>query len=156
MPSHWESGFVYEECTLPMAAQLLSRVRPFAIPWTVAYSLLCPWDFPGKSTGVGCHFLLQRIFPTQGSNLALPHCRQTLYPLSHGGSPMKNVPCQCCSVAQLCPTLCDPMECSTPGFPVHHQLLELAQTHIHRVDRPSNPHRWASTLSKITLSSEMG
>ena len=37
------------------------------------------------------------------------------------------------SVAQLCPTLCDPMDCSTPGFPVHHQLLELAQTHVHQV-----------------------
>ena len=49
--------------------------------------LLCPWNFPGKSTGVGCHFLLQGIFPTQGSNLGLPHCRQTLYHLSHKGSP---------------------------------------------------------------------
>ena len=38
--------------------------------------LLCPWDFPGKDTGVGCHFLLQGIFPTQGSNLGLLHCRQ--------------------------------------------------------------------------------
>ena len=37
------------------------------------------------------------------------------------------------SVAQLCPTLCDPMDYSTPGFPVHHQLLELTQTHVHRV-----------------------
>ena len=45
--------------------------------------LLCPWDFPGKSTGVGCHFLLQRIFSTQGSNLGVPHCKQTLYCLSH-------------------------------------------------------------------------
>ena len=36
-------------------------------------------------------------------------------------------------VAQLCPTLCDPMACSTPGLPVHHQLLELARTHVHRV-----------------------
>ena len=36
------------------------------------------------------------------------------------------------SVDQSCPTLCDPMDCSTPGFPVHHQLLELAQTHVHR------------------------
>ena len=49
--------------------------------------LLRPWDFPGKSTGVGCHFLLQRIFLTQGSNPGLPHCRQTLYHLSHQGSP---------------------------------------------------------------------
>ena len=39
------------------------------------------------STGVGCHFLLQAIFPTQGSNPGLPHCRQTLYRLSHQGSP---------------------------------------------------------------------
>ena len=46
----------------------------------------CPWDFPSKNTGVGCHFLLQGIFPTQGSNLGLPHCRQTLYHLSHQGS----------------------------------------------------------------------
>ena len=35
------------------------------------------------------------------------------------------------SVTQSCPTLCDPMDCSTPGLPVHHQLLELAQTHVH-------------------------
>ena len=41
------------------------------------------WDFPGKSTGVGRHFLLQGIFLTQGSNPGLLHCRQTLYPLSH-------------------------------------------------------------------------
>ena len=37
------------------------------------------------------------------------------------------------SVTQLCPTLCDPLDCSTPGFPLHYQLLELTQTHVHRV-----------------------
>ena len=36
----------------------------------------------------------------------------------------------CCSVTQSCPTLCDPMDCSTPGLPVHHQLPELTQTHV--------------------------
>ena len=40
--------------------------------------LLRPWDSPGKNTGVGCHFLLQGIFPTKGSNPGLPHWRQTL------------------------------------------------------------------------------
>ena len=45
--------------------------------------LLHPWDSPGKNTGVGYHFLLQGIFPTQGSNPGLLHYRQTLYPLSH-------------------------------------------------------------------------
>ena len=46
------------------------------------------------------------------------------------------------SVAQSCSTLCDPMDCSMPGFPVHHQLLELAQTHVHLVGdaiQPSHP-----------------
>ena len=48
---------------------------------------LHPWDFLGKSTGVGCHFLLWRFFPTQGLNPGLQHCRQMLYRLSHQGSP---------------------------------------------------------------------
>ena len=41
--------------------------------------LLCPWDSAGNNTGVGCHFLLQEIFPTQGSNLSLLHHRWILY-----------------------------------------------------------------------------
>ena len=49
--------------------------------------LLCPWDFPGKNTGVSCHFLLQGIFLTQGSNPGLRLCRQTLHHLSHQRSP---------------------------------------------------------------------
>ena len=47
-----------------------------------------PWDFPGKDTGVGCHFLLQGIFPTQGSKPGLLYCRQILYRLSYKGSPL--------------------------------------------------------------------
>ena len=43
----------------------------------------CPWDSPGKNTGVGCHALLQGIFLTQGSNPGLLHCRWILYCLSH-------------------------------------------------------------------------
>ena len=46
------------------------------------------------------------------------------------------------SVAQSCPTLCDPMNCSTPGLPVHHQLLEFTQSHVHWVSdaiQPSHP-----------------
>ena len=59
-------------------------------PWTVSARLLCPWDSPGKNTGVGCHFLLQGIFPTQESNPGLLHCRQILYQLSYEGSPNPN------------------------------------------------------------------
>ena len=45
----------------------------------------------GKNTGVGCHFLLQGIFLTQGPNLHLQHCRQILLPLSHPGSPFRGI-----------------------------------------------------------------
>ena len=57
-----------------------------------------------------------------------------------GASPSGSV--QCNSVAQSCPTLCNPMDCSMPGHPVHHQLLEFTQTHVHWVGdaiQPSHP-----------------
>ena len=54
--------------------------------------LHCPWDSPGKNTAVGCHALLQGIFPTQGSNLGLPHYRRILYHLSYQESPGKGFP----------------------------------------------------------------
>ena len=49
------------------------------------------------------------------------------------------VTCCCCSVAQSYTTLCDPTDCSMPGFPVHHQLLELAQTQVHQVSDAIQP-----------------
>ena len=53
----------------------------------INYSLLLrPWDFSGKNTEVGCHFLLQGIFPTQGSDPGFPHCRQMLLPSEPPGS----------------------------------------------------------------------
>ena len=52
------------------------------------------------------------------------------------------------SVAQSCPTLCDPMDCSTPGFPVHHQLPEFTQTHVHWVGDAIHP-----TISSSAVSS---
>ena len=64
----------------------LSRVWLFVTPWTVAHHAPPSMGFPGKSTGVDCHFLLQRIFPTQGLNPGFPHCRQALYHLSHQGN----------------------------------------------------------------------
>ena len=69
--------------------------------------------------------------PNPGLNSGLLHCRQILNHLV-----------QFSSVAQSCPTLCDSMNCSTPGLPVHHQLLEFTQTHIHQVGdaiQPSHP-----------------
>ena len=51
------------------------------------------------------------------------------------------------SVTHWCPTLCNPMDCSTPGFPLHHQLPELAQTHIHRISDAIQPSHPLSSLS---------
>ena len=185
----------------------LSCVRLFATPQTVAYGLLCPWDSPGKNTGVGCHSLLQGIFPAQGWNSGLPHRGRILYRLSHQRSPgyiysspvlllycldqgtvfllfssfysffkcwvkchfscdkvtnlprkNQSLPSQFSLVGQSCPTLCDPMDCSTPGFPVHHQLLELAQIRVHWVGdtiQPSHPLSFPS-LPTFNLSQHLG
>ena len=65
---------------------MLSPIQLFLTPWTVAHRLLCPWDFPGKNTGVSCHFLLQGIFQTQGSNPCLLHWQADSLPLCHQGS----------------------------------------------------------------------
>ena len=85
---------------------------------------------------------LQRMLPTQGSNPGLPHCRQILHQLSYRGRTLNfkiyvlfriilcNTCGGCSSVAQSCLTLCDPMDYSTPGFPVLHYLPEIAQTHV--------------------------
>ena len=66
-----------------MHAHMCLTLRPI--------SLLCPWDFPGKNTGLGCHFFLLGIFLTQGLNLhllRLLHCQADSLPLSHLGSPL--------------------------------------------------------------------
>ena len=70
-----------------------SVVSDFLLPHGLQPArLLCPWDFPGKNTGVGCHCLLQGIFPTQGLNphlLHLLHWQADSLPLSRQGSPFK-------------------------------------------------------------------
>ena len=61
------------------------------------------------------------------------------------------------SVSQSCPTFCDPIDWSTPGFPVHHQLLELAQTHVHRVGDAIKPsHPLSSPSHVLSLSQHQG
>ena len=61
-------------------------LRPHGLQPTKPARLLHPWDFPGKNTVVGCHFLFQGIFLTQGLNLGLQYFRETLYHLSYQGS----------------------------------------------------------------------
>ena len=100
---------------------------------------------------MGPDALLQGIFPTQGLNLRLLHLlhwQVGSLQLATPGKPkqlhicihmkpsyivLKFSLCRCCSVVQSCLTLCDPMDCSTPGLCVHHQLPENTQTHVHWV-----------------------
>ena len=60
------------------------------------------------------------------------------------------------SVAQSCPTLNSPLDCSMPGFPVHHQLLELAQTHVHQVGDAIQPSHPLSSSPAFSLSQHQG
>ena len=65
----------------------MSVVSDSATPWTVAHQAPLSRGFSGQNTGVGCHALLQGIFPTQESKPGLLHCRRILYQLSYQGSP---------------------------------------------------------------------
>ena len=109
-------------CTHVYACSVSQSCPMLCDPWTVARQAPCPWDSPGKNTGVGCHFFLQSIFPTPGSNpdllcllrwqaesLPLPSRKATyiLYSLLAAAKSL-----------QSCPTLCDPIDGSPPGSPV--------------------------------------
>ena len=83
-----------------------------------------PWDSPGKNTEVGCHFLLQCMKVKSESEVA----QSCLTLRAKGGKselepifylPIGRVSLSCCLVAQSCPTLCNPMNCSLPGSSVH-------------------------------------
>ena len=63
------------------------KVKVARLSPTLCDPMDCPWDSPGQNTGMGSLALLQGIFPTQGLNLGLPHCRRILYQLSHKESP---------------------------------------------------------------------
>ena len=91
--------------------------------WTVACQVPLSMNSTGKNTGVGCHFLLQGIFLTQGSNLGLLcllHWQVDSLPLILGQGVGLFLEAVCiCLVAQSCLILCDPMDCSPSGSFVH-------------------------------------
>ena len=78
-----------------------------------SHGLYSPWNSPGQNTGVGSLSLLQRIFPTEGLKLGLLLCRWILYQLSHKGSPRRRK-----VKVKLLLTLCNPTDCSLPGFSI--------------------------------------
>ena len=83
---------------ITLCACLLAKLCPTLQPTRLLY----PWDFPGKNTGVCCHFLLQGIFPNQGSNLHLLPWQVGSLPLSHQGSPGNNLNSVLNQVTYLC------------------------------------------------------
>ena len=101
---------------------MLSHLRHsqfFATLWTILPARLCPWDSPGKNTGVGCFALLQGIFPMQGLNphlSASPALAGRFFTTSTTWEAQVSSSVQFSSVAQSCLTLCDPMDCSMPGL----------------------------------------
>ena len=109
------------------------------------HGLYSPWNSPGQNTGVGSLSLLQGIFLIQGSNPGLPQCRWIIHHLSRFSS------VQVRSVTQSCPTLCDPMNRSPSGLPVHHQLLEFTQTCIHQVNDAIQPSIFCHPLLLLPL-----
>ena len=131
---------------LSTAQQGASVVSDSATLWTIACQAPSSWDSPGKNTGVGCHVLFQGIFPTQRLNphlLCLLHWQVGSFTTSTTWeAPLYaymalNYIC-CCSVTQSSLTICNPMDCSTPGFPVLHCLLGLLKIMSIESVMPSN------------------
>ena len=115
-------------CTLKMkvkVAQFSDSLRP--------HRLYSPRNSPGQNNGGGILSLLQGINPTQESNRisCIADGFFTNWATREAWTKITEV--RLSPVAQSCLTLSDPIDCSTPGFPVHHQVLELAQIHVHRV-----------------------
>ena len=105
------------------------------------HGLYSPRNSPAQNTGVGSLSPLQGLFPTQ-DRTQVSRIAGEFFQLSHKGSPcIYSV--QFSSVQSLSRVqLCDPMNLSTPGLPVHHQLLEFIQTHVQQVGdaiQPSHP-----------------
>ena len=99
----------------------LSHIHLFATPWTVAHQAPSSMGFSRQEYWIGCHAILQGIFPTQGSNpdlLCLLCWQKGSLPLAPPGKP-ENILEWVSEVTQSCPTVCDPMDCRPPGFSVH-------------------------------------
>ena len=123
----------------------LSHVRLFTTPWTVAYQAPPSLGLSRQEYSSGLPFPSPVDLPYPRIELTSsvsPELADGFFPTALLEKPQYRLLVQFSSVAQSCPTLCDPMNCSTPGLPVHHQLPEFTQTDVHRVGdaiQPSYP-----------------
>ena len=116
----------------------LSHVRFFATPWTVAYQAPLSLGFSRQEYWSRLPFPSPGDLPNPGIEPRSPALQADTLP----SEPLGKLSVQFSLVAQSCSTLCNPMNCSMPGLPVYHQLLEFTQTHVHRVGdavQPSHP-----------------
>ena len=117
----------------------------FLTLWTIAHQAPLSMGFSRQEYWSGLPIPSPGDLPNPGMEPVSPvtSALQTdSLPAEPLGKPQTRVSVQFSSVAQLCPTLFDTMNCSMPGLPVHHQLLEFTQTHVHRVSdviQPSHP-----------------
>ena len=138
---------LYEALCMPAC----SAVSDSVTPWTGAHQAPLFTEFSRQDywSGLPCSPLGELLDP--GIELRSPALQADSLPLSPRGSPIgyctryltsssdftallaQSQGCCCCSVTESCPTLWDPMDCSTPVFPVLYYLPEVAQTHVHRV-----------------------
>ena len=117
----------------------LSHVRLFRTPWTVAYQTPPSMGFSRQECWSGLPFPSAGDLPDPEIKTGSPALQADALQSDPPGKPHRLASDQIRSVAKSCPTLCDPMNCSTPGLPVYHQLT---QTHVHRVSdaiQPSHP-----------------
>ena len=105
----------------------------FLTPLTVACQAPLSTGFSRPEYWSGLPFPSPGDLPDRRLNQCLLYCRQILYHLNHREALHIELSVQFSSVTQSCPTLWDPMNHSTPGLPVHHQLPEFTQTHVHQV-----------------------
>ena len=111
---------------------LLAWTSPFILSLQ-ARVLTCSCNDQGRGPGAACSLVMviHRVGAMGGGDSLWVHC--------------------CCSVTQSCPTLCDPMDCSTPGLPVLHCLPEFAQIHVHWVGDAIQPSHPLLPLSPLAL-----
>ena len=117
----------------------------FVTPWTVACQVPLFVEFSRQEYWSGLPFSSPRDHPDSGIKPAFSAIEGGFFTTEPPGQPIYVI--QFSSVTQSCPTLCDPMNRSTPGLPVHHQCPEFTQTHVHRVHDAIQPSRPGSSPS---------
>ena len=121
----------------------MSRIQLFATPWTVAHQAPPSMGFSRQEYRSALPFPSPGDLPNPGVEPRSPALQADALTSEPPGKPVIVFRSdQIRSVTQSCPTLCDPMNRSTPGLSVHHQLPEFTETHVHQVSdciQPSHP-----------------